>query len=235
MTKEMAMDYPNRYIRNMSSLSADECAALADKRVGVAGCGGLGGYCLEELARIGVGNLVAIDGDVFEESNLNRQIFATEETLGLPKAHVTAQRIAKVNSSVHIDARYEFLTSENAAELIDGCDCVIDALDNRASRLKLAHACQEAGIPLIYGAIAGWFGQVCSVFPGDVSYVDIYGSREGQGVQRHEGNLPFTAAVTASFQVAEAVKILLDKGEPLRNRLLMIDTLYGAVEDVELS
>ena len=229
------MTVPKRYSRNIEALSEQESASLAHKRVCVVGCGGLGGYCLEQLARIGVGTLVAIDGDAFEESNLNRQILSSEMNLGQPKVQAAVERIAAVNSQVTVEPHHVMLDEANAAALIEGCDCVIDALDNRASRLKLAHACQEAGIPLIYGAIAGWFGQVCSVFPGDVSYVDIYGSREGQGVQRHEGNLPFTAAVTASFQVAEAVKILLDKGEPLRNRLLMIDTLYGAVEDVELS
>ncbi|MBQ6586169.1 MAG: HesA/MoeB/ThiF family protein [Coriobacteriales bacterium] len=229
------MTVPKRYSRNIKALSEEESASLAGKRVCVVGCGGLGGYCLEQLARIGVGTLVAVDGDVFEESNLNRQILATEVNLGQPKVQAAVERIAIVNSLVKVEPHHEMLGEANAAALIHGCDCVIDALDNRASRFWLAHACQQEGIPLVYGAIGGWFGQVCTVFPGDVSFVDIYGSHDGEGIQRSEGNLPFTAAVTASFQVAECVKVLLGKADVLRNRLLMIETLYGSCEEMELA
>ena len=84
------MRYPDRYNRNMMALSPEECAALAGKRVAVVGCGGLGGSVIEALARIGVGFLRVIDGDVFEESNLNRQLLCTEAALGRPKAEVAA-------------------------------------------------------------------------------------------------------------------------------------------------
>ncbi|MBQ6453013.1 MAG: HesA/MoeB/ThiF family protein [Coriobacteriales bacterium] len=224
-----------RYSRNVQALSPQECETLQGKRVCVVGCGGLGGYCLEQLARIGVGHLVAIDSDVFEPSNLNRQILASEATLGQPQVAAARERLALVNPEVSVETHQVRLDSGNAGELIAGCDCVIDALDNRPSRIDLAHACQEAGIPLVYGAIGGWFGQVCTVFPGDVSFIDIYGSTEGQGIQKQEGNLPFTAAVTASFQVAECVKVLLDKPDLLRNRLLMIETLYGSCEVMDLA
>ena len=90
----------------------------------------------------------------------------------------------------------------------------------------------------MYGAIAGWFGQVCTVFPGDVSFVTLYGTHEdsndGEGVQKAEGNLPFTSGAIASFQAAEAVKVLLGRQDVLRNGLLMIDLLFGSVEEMTL-
>ena len=130
------------------------------------------------------------------------------------------------------------MTSDNVSDLIDGCQCAVDCLDNVTARFQLARACQEAGIPVVYGAIAGWFGQVCTVFPGDVSFVTLYGAHEdsdsGEGAQKAEGNLPFTAGAIASFQAAEAVKVLLGRQDVLRNRLLMVDLLFGSVEEMTL-
>ena len=87
------MKYPARYDRNKTALSDWECELLAEKRIAIIGCGGLGGLVIEALARIGVGHLRVIDGDVFEQSNLNRQLLCTEEALGREKAAVAAERI----------------------------------------------------------------------------------------------------------------------------------------------
>lgn len=228
------MSVPARYNRNLHSLSEDECAALADRHVVVVGCGGLGGYCIEELARLGVGHLRVIDGDTFEESNLNRQILATQDTLGQDKARMAAVRVQAVNPLVSVEPQSALVDGSNVDALIEGADCVIDCLDNFEARFTLARACQHAGTVLVYGAIAGWFGQVCTVFPGDVSFVEIYGSVSEGDVSQHLklGNLPFTAATTASIMAAEAAKVLLERGEPIRNRLMMIDLLDGSVDEL---
>lgn len=185
-----------------------------------------------------LGTLRLVDADVFEESNLNRQLFCTEDALGRAKVEVAVERLGKVNSEVQVETLNTLLTSDNAFNLIDGCQCAVDCLDNVTARFQLARACQEAGIPVVYGAIAGWFGQVCTVFPGDASFVTLYGAREdgndGEGVQKAEGNLPFAAGAIASFQAAEAVKVLLGRQDVLRNRLLMIDLLFGSVEEMTL-
>jgi len=228
------MSHPNRYDRNMMALSPEECAELADKRITVVGCGGLGGAVIEALARIGVGHLRVIDGDVFEESNLNRQLLCTESALGREKAVVAAERIGAINSEVKADPIVAYLSEENAASLLEGADCIVDCLDNLEARFWMAHACQHLGLPLVYGAIAGWFGQVCTVYPGDVSFVSIYGEPFGESQHKKLGNLPFTAYSIAAFQSAEAVKVVLGKPGQIRNRLLMIDLLDGSVDDMEL-
>ena len=233
----MTVKYPNRYDRNMMALSSEECSTLAGKQIAVVGCGGLGGAVIEALARIGVGHLRVIDGDVFEESNLNRQLLCTESALGREKAAVAAERIAAVNSEVAAEPIVAYLDEGNAASLLDGVDCVVDCLDNLEARFWMAHACQQLGIPVVYGAIAGWFGQVCAVYPGDASFASVYGEPfESGGQSQHKklGNLPFTAYVIAAFQSAETVKVVLDKPGQIRNRLLMVDLLDGSVDDMEL-
>lgn len=231
------MTFPNRYDRNKAALSEQECAELADKHITIVGCGGLGGAVIEALARIGVGHLRVIDGDAFEESNLNRQLLCTESVLGREKAMVAAERVNAINSEVEVKPVVAFLEEGNAAELLAGSDCVVDCLDNLEARFWMAHACQDLGIPVVYGAIAGWFGQVCTVYPGDVSFLSAYGEPfEGGGESQHKklGNLPFTAYSIAAIQSAEAVKVVLGKQGQIRNRLLMIDLLDGSADDMEL-
>ena len=142
--------HADRYARNRRSLTTDEIARLHDARVLVAGCGGLGGHVIECLARTGVGAIVAIDCDAFEETNLNRQLLATEDTLGTSKAHAARERIARVNPDVTIIDKTIALDEGNVSDLIAGADCVIDALDNAHARFLLARAANETGIPVVY-------------------------------------------------------------------------------------
>ena len=228
------MDIKHRYSRNMAALSEDECAVLARSKVAIVGCGGLGGLVIEALARIGVGYLRVIDGDVFEASNLNRQLLCTESALGREKAMVASERVEAINSTVEVEPVVTMLGEENAAVLLDGVDCVVDCLDNLEARFWMAHACQNLGIPIVYGAIAGWFGQVCTVYPGDLSFVSIYGEPFGESQHKKLGNLPFTAYAISAVQSSEAVKVLLGRTGQIRNRLLMIDLLDGSVDDMEL-
>ena len=117
-----------RYVRNLGALTERECNLLRTKTVFVAGCGGLGGYLIEMLLRLGVGTIRAADGDAFEASNLNRQLLSSPSSLGQPKAEAAAARAALVNPDVRFEAIPEFVTEENAGRLIRGCDAVLDAL-----------------------------------------------------------------------------------------------------------
>ena len=229
------MSLPARYSRNCEALSQEECALLASKRVAVVGAGGLGGSVIEALVRIGVGYLRVIDGDVFEESNLNRQLLSTEGGLGSPKALAAASRAAAVNSTVQLEPVVEYLGEGNAARLLAGADCVVDCLDNLEARFWMARTAGELGIPVVYGAIAGWFGQVCTVLPGDASFAEVYGSTEGTSQHKKLGNLPFTAYAVAACQAAECVKLLCGREGLLRNRLLMLDLLDGSAEEMPLA
>ena len=195
----------DRYARNIPALTEAECLTLRTKRVLVAGCGGLGGHIIDQLARIGVGQLRVVDGDVFESSNLNRQLLSSVPVLGISKAGAAAEHIARVNPEIIADPAECFLTEDNVKDLIGDCDVVMDALDNIASRKILASACSEAGIPYIYGAISGWVAQAAVSMPGDGLIELLY--PEGT-ILRDKSVLSFTPALCASIQVSLCVKLL---------------------------
>jgi len=228
------MSVSERYQRNKKTFSEEETALLGQKRVFVAGCGGLGGFVIEELGRLGVGHLTAVDGDVFEVSNLNRQILSTMEVLGKSKAQTAKKRMEEVNPEITVMPITAMITGENALELLRGHDAVVDALDNTSARFALEKACEELGIPLIHGAIGGWYGQVAVVFPGDRLLEKLYTQEEEKGVETELGNPSFTPAVIASLQVAETAKVLLQKEGILKNRLLTVDLLQHEYEILEL-
>lgn len=226
---------PARYQRNQRMLSTRQQLQLFRSTVAVVGCGGLGGYILEELARLGVGQLVAIDPDVFEEHNLNRQLFSSPGELGESKVKVAVRRIASVNPSVTVYPQETAFSNDNAAELLAGVDVVADAVDNIPARLDLAKACSELAIPFVHGAIAGWYGHVATIYPGEETLQKIYSHWvDGKGAEQQLGNPSFTPAVVASLEVAEICKILLGQGDLLRNRKLSINLLDMEIEEIAL-
>jgi molybdopterin/thiamine biosynthesis adenylyltransferase len=199
--------------------------------VAVIGCGGLGGYVVEELARLGVGRIVVIDSDVFEEHNLNRQLFSTPANLGRAKVEAAANRIGEINPAVTIVPVQAAFSPENGAELLDECQVAVDALDSIQVRLELADICTALNIPLVHGAIAGWFGHVATQFPGDDTLRSIYHSwKNGKGIEQSLGNPSFTPALVASLEVAEVCKLLLDQGTLLGGRQLIIDLLSMEIQ-----
>lgn len=206
---------------------------LFRSRVAVIGCGGLGGYVIEELARLGVGHLVAIDPDIFEEHNLNRQILSTPATLGKAKVEAALERVAEINPAVRVTAVKDAFCLANGFELLAGCQVVVDALDSISYRLELAEAATLAGIPMVHGAIGGWYGHVATQYPGETTVQNIYRHWvAGKGIEAQLGNPSFTPAVVASLEVAEVCKVLLGKGETLRNRKLSFDLLEMEVHEI---
>ena len=212
-----------RYSRNMPALTLEECVAVRGKRVCVAGCGGLGGYIIELLARVGVGTIVTADGDVFDASNLNRQLLSEEALIGRKKAEIAALRVSGINSGVKTVAVPEFFTRDNGRRLLAGCDIAVDALDSAESRLILAEACDEAGIYLVHGAVSGWFAQAAVIAPGSGTMSGLYPPRRGKTPLPSSGNLGFVAAACASVQAAEAIKLLCGRETALSGKLLFMD------------
>ena len=226
---------PARYQRNRNSISIPQQARLAGARVAVIGCGGLGGHVLEQLARLGVGTLVAVDPDVFEAHNLNRQLLATMDSLGRPKVEVAVERLASVNPAVTVTPVAQALTADNATTLLAGADIAVDALDSIPARRALGAACAALSIPLVHGAIGGWFAQITSVMPGKDTLSRLFpdGTAE-KGTEQYYGNPAFTPAICASLEVAEVCKILLNQGQPLAGRLLLVNLLDMSFDVIAL-
>lgn len=226
---------PARYQRNQQMISTAQQLQLLQSTVAVVGCGGLGGYILEELARLGVGRIVAIDPDVFEEHNLNRQLLSSIKLLGTTKVDAAVQRIAEINPAVAVNPIKGAIDRTNGQAMLAAVDLVIDGVDNIPTRLALAELCQQMNLPLVHGAIAGWYGQVATIYPGDDTLQKLYGSWiDGKGIEAQLGNPSFTPAVAASLQVAEACKLLLAQGRLLRNKMLSINLLSMQIHEVPL-
>lgn len=229
---------PERYARNRNSLAIEDQIALLKKSACIVGLGGLGGTVTEILARMGIGKLLLIDGDVFEDSNLNRQLLSTVDTLGASKALTAVKRVKQVNPAVETICHTEFLTEKNARLLIDHCDVFVDCLDNLKTRFILEAISKKAGSPMVSGAVAGNTGQVTTIFPDDAGLKQIYGDPQKipeKGVEVSLGTLPYTVSMVAALECAEVTKVLLNKGTPLRNRLLIINPIDNLFEIMTLS
>ncbi|MGB9498955.1 MAG: HesA/MoeB/ThiF family protein [Dissulfuribacterales bacterium] len=219
---------PHIYLRNRDILSIDEQLKLSESTVAVIGSGGLGGYVIMLLARIGIGRLVVVDYDTFDETNLNRQVLSKVASVGLSKPDEARLTVNSVNPAVEIIPRKEKLDKNNAYEMIKDVDVVVDALDNIEDRLVLARAVKKSGIPLVHGAVAGFDGHVMTIFPEDMDLEKLYGS-ENPGEEASErmekilGVPSITPCIIGGLEAMEVVKILLKRGKPLRNKMAYID------------
>ena len=229
--------YPYRYIRNRDILSLEEQLTLAQSTVAVVGAGGLGGQVILLLARLGVGHLVVIDRDVFDETNLNRQALCTTGSLGMSKANEAAVTVSSINPAVLVTAHQIRLDASNAREILAGCHLVVDALDNVSDRLALEQVAQSLGIPLVHGALAGFQGQVMTIQPGDAGLKQVYDlqlARE-ESAKRPEAVLgvpSITAAFVATLEAMEVLKVLLGRGKPFRNMIAFVDLEGGEVHQL---
>jgi len=217
---------PLRYLRNVGTLGIDGQIALLSSRVVIVGIGGLGGTVAVNLARVGIGALVLIDGDTFSEDNLNRQEFSSEKVIGRPKVEVAADRIAAINGAVDITAIQKRVGADDLVAILPGSSVVVDALDSIPSRFALSDAASGVGVPIVHGSVAGFAGQVSVLDPAAGGFAAIYGDRAGlpeRGVEVSLGNLPGVVGTAANLQTVEVIKIITKKGEPIDRRLLFMD------------
>ena len=198
------------------------------------GCGGLGGYVIEMLGRLGIGHITAIDGDCFDESNLNRQLLSDMESIGVKKALKAKERMGKVNPLIEVSAVTEKLTELNGSEILKDADVVVDALDSIETRLMLENLCEELDIPMVHGAIGGWYGEVITILPGDGTLKRLYAGKAEKGIEKKLGNPSFTPALVASIEVSEVVKLLIKRGQVLSKKMLVIDLLEQEYETITL-
>jgi molybdopterin-synthase adenylyltransferase len=229
--------FRERYTKNFNTFSLEEQEKLGDSSVAVIGLGGLGGGVCEMLARVGVGRLYLIDGDRFEASNLNRQLLSQEKLIGVPKAEAAVNRIKAINSDIKVTHHIEFLDESSLYEHIKNMDLVMDCLDSIASRFKLQDAAKKAAIPIVSGAIAGVTGQATVIFPGDIGYGLIYGEKsrkQSKGIETQTGNIAYCALLIAAIQASECIKILLQRGDILRNKLLIAELWTNTFEIIDL-
>ena len=229
--------WPQRYLRNAGSLGLAGQKKLLQSRALLIGVGGLGGTIAQLLARMGLGTLILADGDFFSEDNLNRQAFSLEQNIGQGKVQVACAEILKINAATEVEIFAGFVKENELASLMRGVNVAIDALDNMPTRFLLEKVCKEGKVPLVHGAVAGFSGQVTTIYPEDVGFKAFYGESQTipeKGIEVELGNLAGIVSTVASLQVQEVIKIITGLGRPLRNRLLFLDSLNGSAEIISL-
>ena len=137
-------------LRQVRLIGEDKTDLLFSKKIMVCGLGGVGGNCCEALCRAGVGEIILIDNDIVNETNINRQCFASVETIGMKKTDAAKKRLEAINPEIKCILLDTFLTPENIPGLLDeySPDYVIDAIDNVTAKVSLALECNKRGIPL---------------------------------------------------------------------------------------
>lgn len=210
-----------RFSRNVPAISPEQQALLRTKRAAIIGCGGLGGYIAEFLARAGLGGITVCDGDNFEYSNLNRQCLALPNTLGTNKALAAAERIKAIDSSIDVRCFEENLNTDNAEDILSHADIVMDGLDSISARLLLEDSCAKSGLVLIHGAVELWSAQVCASLPGSRTLHSLYAD-----VHRHSSKsvLSHVPPLCAAMQCALALKFLLGVASEEDKGLFVLDS-----------
>ena len=141
-------------------------ARLRETRALVVGAGALGSNAAALLVRAGVGGIKIVDFDLLELSNLQRQALVTEADVGRLKAEVLAARLGEINSEVRVEYEIARIDRENAEGLLAGADIVFDGLDNYPARYLVNDACVKHGVPWVFTAVAGTYGEVMPIIPG---------------------------------------------------------------------
>ncbi|MGD8785402.1 MAG: molybdopterin-synthase adenylyltransferase MoeB [Thioalkalispiraceae bacterium] len=200
---------------------------LLDSSVLIVGMGGLGSPIAMYLAAAGVGHLIIADFDQVDLSNLQRQILHSTEDIGKDKVDSAYEALHKLNPEVVVTRFKQQLTTDNLNDLVPQVDLVIDGCDNFATRFAVNQACVQHHKPLVSGAAIRFEGQI-SVFPNDGQgfpcYQCLY-KDEGEEEQTcsENGVLAPVVGMIGSMQAIEAIKVLLNIGEPLQGKLMVID------------
>lgn len=217
---------------------------LKAARVLIVGMGGLGHPVAQYLAAAGVGTLALVDDDVVALSNLQRQILFTDTDVGQPKVDVAAKALRALNPHIKVQTLAIRVTQDNAADLFEDYDVVVDACDNFATRLCVNDACFSGQTILVSGAVGRFDGQVATfkawLKDGDGVPLPCYRSLVPEVPEIEEdcattGVLGALTGIIGSLQAVEVVKEITGAGESLAGRLLIYDALSAKSRTVKLA
>jgi adenylyltransferase/sulfurtransferase len=227
----------DRYSRHiiMDEVGPEGQRALLDSRVLVVGAGGLGSPVIQYLAAAGVGTLGVADADDVERSNLQRQVIHADADVGTPKVDSAAAFVKRLNPDVTVEAHHTRVDPENAEALVADYDLVVDASDNFPTRYLLNDTTRIAEKPLVHGAIYKFEGQATTLVPGGPCYRCLFPEAPEPGTVPDcatTGVLGVLPGTLGCVQATEAVKLVLDAGDPLAGRLLFYDAMDMTFETV---
>ncbi|GAB4066249.1 adenylyltransferase/sulfurtransferase MoeZ [Angustibacter speluncae] len=237
---DLTSEEVTRYSRHLllPEIGREGQRRLKAARVLVVGAGGLGSPVLLYLAAAGVGTIGVVDDDVVDSSNLQRQVVHGVDDVGRPKVDSAAESVARVNPLVRVVRHHGRVEPSTALDLVRGYDLVVDGTDNFPTRYVVSDACVLAGVPLVWGSILRFDGQV-SVFWAEhgPTYRDLFplppppGSVPSCG---EAGVLGAVCAMVGSVMSSEVVKLVTGAGEPLVGRMVVLDALATTWRTLEV-
>jgi molybdopterin/thiamine biosynthesis adenylyltransferase/rhodanese-related sulfurtransferase len=239
LPRSLSPERRTRYSRHLliPEIGEEGQLKLLDSRILLVGAGGLGSPAALYLAAAGVGTLGIVDADIVDETNLQRQIAHSLETLGQPKVDSARAAIAALNPDVRVVPYRERLTSENIDRILDdGWDVIVDGADNFPTRYLVNDASVWRGIPVVHGSIYRFEGQVTVFKPGDgPCYRCLFPEPPPAELApscAEGGVLGVLPGIIGSLQTNEALKLALGIGDSLVGRLLLFDALAAEFDEV---
>ena len=224
-----------RYNRNIliEQIGEEGQEKLSRAKVLVCGAGGLGSTVLTSLASVGIGTIGIVDNDVLELSNLNRQYIHKFENIGKIKVESAKTWINEFNPEIVVNTYQARLDENNYRDIVKDYDLIIDCFDSFQSKFLLNKIAVNTGKTLIHGGVTEFFGQVTTIIPRKTACLNCILPQEDAYVIK--GVLSPAVSVIASIEAMEAVKVILNIGERLENRLLSYDGLNMKFKTINLS
>src|SRR6201993_4048944 len=237
---EVSLERYSRQIR-FHGMREDGQRRLLDARVTLCGCGGLGAVLANALVRAGVGHLRLIDRDFIETSNLQRQVLFDEHDVAenLPKAEAAARKLGAINSSVHVEPVVTDIDRTNIVELVEAADLVLDGTDNFEIRYLINDVSVKLGKPWVYGGCIGSHGQTMTILPGETPCLrcvfEAAPAPGETGTCETAGVLGPVVSVIASYQAAEAFKILAGRRDKINRELVYLDVWDNVYRRIKIA
>jgi len=230
----------SRYERHISLPEIGEKGQqkLLESRVVIIGAGGLGSPAALYLAAAGVGTIGVVDMDTVEESNLQRQILHSTETIGKNKVDSAEKTLSALNPDVNVITYNTLLNKDNAIEVIENYDVVVDGTDNLQTRYLINDASVKTGIPVVHGSIFQYEGQITVFDPKNgPTYRDVFPEPPENGTAPNcteAGVLGVLPGIVGSIQALETIKLILEIGEGLSGRLIVFDALEMSFHEYKI-
>lgn len=219
----MSSLYNNMISRQIEVFTEEEQEKLRTTPIVIMGSGGLGGTIIEQFVRAGFEQLTIIDQDVFDETNLNRQIRSNIDTIGKSKVEITKKEAEKINPNVDITAYDLTIDPSNITEIFKGNKVLIDAVDNVYTRVMISREAKKQGMAFVHSAVDKTSGQLSVFEPDSISYEELFRLKSvgkelddakdyllGLSVKKPQV-LGITPAIFGSLEVNETIKYILGK------------------------
>lgn len=234
------MGNSNRYSRHLllKEIGPEGQERLEQGRVLIIGCGGLGSPIAMYLAAAGVGTIGLMDGDVVDESNLQRQVIHFTPDVGRAKVTSAAEKLRAINPNCTIKEIPEYFTADNADSIIAGYDFVIDGTDRYHTKYLINDVCVRNKKPFSHGGVLRYSGNAFTWVPGSACYRCIFGDEPSQDdipTASQVGILGTVAGMIGVIQATEAIKFLTKTGELLTNALLTVDAMTWETHKINVS